>query len=149
MEAATMRVLADTSVLVAGMVESHPAHERAFPWLVRAYERQVELLVCSHSLAELYAVLTTLPVRPRIRPDTARRMIRDNVESVATIVELCADDYRETMDRLSELGLSGGVIYDALAARAARKANADRLLTLNESDFRRVWPDGGECITAP
>ena len=28
-----MKVLADTSVLVAAMVESHPAHGRVVPWL--------------------------------------------------------------------------------------------------------------------
>lgn len=27
-----MKVLFDTSVLVAAMIESHPAHERALPW---------------------------------------------------------------------------------------------------------------------
>ena len=28
-----MKVLLDTSVLIAAMVESHPMHERALPWL--------------------------------------------------------------------------------------------------------------------
>ena len=52
-----MRVLADTSVLVAAMVESHPAHDRAFPWLLRAKQGKLDLLVATHTLAETYAVL--------------------------------------------------------------------------------------------
>lgn len=144
-----MKVLLDTSVLVAAMVESHPDHARAFSWLRQAKQGRIDLLVSTHTLAELYAVLTTLPVQPRLSPDTARRLIREDVESVADIVDLCSADYRQVLDDMSALGVSGGVVYDALAARAARKANADRLVTLNVADFRRVWPDAGEIIQAP
>ena len=143
-----MKAFADTSVLVAAMVESHPAHGRAFPWLKRAKSKEFELVVCTHTLAELYAVLTTLPVRPRLGPDIARRLIRDNVETVATIIELRTKDYVTVLDGQTSLGLTGGAIYDALAAHAAQKAGVDKLLTLNESDFRRVWPDGGSRIVA-
>ena len=143
-----MKVCADTSVLVAAMVETHPAHSRALPWLVRARKGEVALVVGTHNLAELYAVLTTLPVRPRIATDIARRMIRDNVESVAEIVDLTANDYREILDGQSSLGLAGGTTYDALAVRATLKAGAEKLLTLNAADFRRVWPDGGDRIVA-
>jgi len=47
------------------------------------------------------------------------------------------------------MGLSGGIIYDALIARAAEKAGAERLLTFNESDFRRVWPEGASILLSP
>lgn len=55
-----MRVLLDTSVLVAAMVEAHPAHERALPWLQRVEAGIDSGVVAAHSVAELYAVLTTL-----------------------------------------------------------------------------------------
>jgi predicted nucleic acid-binding protein len=61
-----VRILLDTSVLVAAMVEAHPAHMRALPWLQKAQGGTDTWLVAAHSLAELYAILTTLPVRPRI-----------------------------------------------------------------------------------
>ena len=53
-----MRILFDTSVLVAAMVESHPMHSRALPWLqqVRAGEPEDSFFVAAHTLAELYAV---------------------------------------------------------------------------------------------
>jgi len=144
-----VKVLADTSVLVAAMVESHPDHERAFRWLRQARHGEIELAVCAHSLAETYSVLSTLPVRPRIGPETARRLVRDNVESVATIVELRGRDYLAVLDRMSSSGLAGGIVYDALAVRAAEKVEADRLVTLNAADFRRAWPDGVDRIIEP
>lgn len=101
-----MKVLFDTSVLVAAMVESHPMHGRAFPWLKRAKAREFDFLVASHTLAELYAVLTTLPVKPRISPGTAWRLVHENVEGAARVVSLSAADYRATIKRLSERGVT-------------------------------------------
>ena len=144
-----MRVLFDTSVLVAASVEPHPMHDRAFVWLRRAKAAELEMLVASHTIAELYAVLTTLPVRPRITPDTALRLILENVRKNARIVALSASDYDVTIERLAGLGLPGGAVYDALIARAAEKSSAERLLTLNTTDFERVWPEGKPLITQP
>jgi predicted nucleic acid-binding protein len=149
MEKALLKIMVDTSVLVAAMVESHPAHARALPWLQRLHKRPGDFVVCAHTLAELYAVLTRLPLTPRIGPDTARRLIRDNVESLATVVALNRLDYRQILNELSELGLSGGIVYDALVVQAAKNARVGRLLTLNETDFRRVWPDAGDRIAVP
>ena len=144
-----MRVLADTSVLVAAMIESHPDHGRAFPWLRQAVAGEVALVVSAHSLLETYAVLSTIPVRPRIRPDTARRLIRDNIEAVATMVELDLADCQAILGDMSAMALSGGVVCDALAARATRKAAVDKLVTLNPADFRRVWPEESDRIVEP
>jgi predicted nucleic acid-binding protein len=56
-----MRVFFDTSVLVAPLVEAHPLHVRALPWLDRAQGGEFDGAVSSHTLAELYAVtLVTL-----------------------------------------------------------------------------------------
>ena len=144
-----MKVLFDTSVLVAAMVEPHPMHGRALPWLRRAKARAFEWVIASHTLAELYAVLTTLPVIPRIAPGMAWRLMQENVEPTATVIALSAADYRMTIRRLAELGLPGGVVYDALIAQAAQKARVGRLLTLNPEDFKRVWPEGEAILTVP
>ncbi len=142
-------ILADTSLLVAAMVDSHPAHQRALPWLQRAKRAEISLFVAAHTLADLYAVLTRLPISPRISPDLARRLVRNNVESLATVVALDAADYRTVLDELTEQGLCGGVVYDALAVQAARKVGVDQILTLNEADFRRVWSNAGDRIASP
>ena len=144
-----MKVLLDTSVLVAALVRSHPRHADAVPWLARARREEIDLVVAAHTLAELHATLTTLPVRPRISPETAGRLRQENLPAATEVVALGAEQYREVVERMVELGLVGGVIYDALIARAAEEAGVDRLITLNEADFRRAWPDGRERIAGP
>ena len=45
-----MRALFDASVLVAALVERHPAHKESFNWLKKAKGRSVEGFVASHSV---------------------------------------------------------------------------------------------------
>ena len=144
-----MKVLFDTSVLVAGIVEAHPQHERCLPWLQKARASTIEPLVTAHTLAELYAVLSSYPTRPRLSPALAGRLVRENVSAVARVVTLSAGDYLAAIGNAAELSLSGGVIYDALIVRAAQKAGAERLLTRNPRDFLRIWPDGAGVILSP
>ena len=144
-----MKILFDTSVLVAAIVEPHPMHKRALPWLQRVKTGEVAFFAASHTLAELYAVLTTLPLKPKISPLTAWRLVHDNVETAARLISLSPSDYRDTVKQMSELGLTGGTIYDALIVKAAKKSKVERLLTFNYDDFRRVWPDGEDFIYIP
>jgi predicted nucleic acid-binding protein len=144
-----LKTLFDTSVLIASLVEPHPFHRRAQPWLDRALMGEFEWVVSAHSLAESYAVLTTLPLAPRIAPDTASRLIDDNIAGHGKIVSLTRADYRAAIRSVAEKGLSGGSIYDALHVRAGIKARIRRLLTFNADDFRRIWPEGDEFIVVP
>jgi predicted nucleic acid-binding protein len=142
-------VLLDTSVLVAAMVESHPAHARALPWLQRVQDGTEVGLVAAHSLAELYAILTTLPVQPHIPPVVARQLIQHNVLNRFEVVFLSDEDYVTVIDHLSDLGIVGGATYDALILYAATRANADQVVTFNERDFRRVYPGLADKIVSP
>ena len=141
--------LLDTTVMVAALVESHPMHLRAFPWLKMAREHQFELIVASHTLAELYSVLTTLPLKPKISSSIAWRLIKENIVSCGKIMSLTPAEYSSTINRLAEMGLFGGITYDALIAKVAQKAKVERLLTLNIDHFKRVWPEGENRIVAP
>jgi predicted nucleic acid-binding protein len=87
-----VRTLFDTSVLIAALIEQHPKHKRAMPWLSKAKADKFEFIVASHSLAEMYAVLTTLPLKPRISTSIAWRLISENIESKAKIVSLSPQD---------------------------------------------------------
>lgn len=144
-----MRILFDTSVLVAAMVAAHPAYERAFPWLQRVHTQENDGLIAVHSLAELYSVLTTLPLRPPVLPEIAQRMIAHNILSTFQIISLIADDYQAVITHLSSMALSGGIIYDALIGYAAIKANADQIITLNAKDFHRIYPNLAARIVVP
>ena len=48
-----MKALFDTSVIIAAVVESHSMHRRALPWLKKAKAKEFELIIASHTLAEL------------------------------------------------------------------------------------------------
>ena len=144
-----MKTLFDTSVIIAALVEAHPMHQRAFPWLKQAKEKDFELIVAGHTLAELYAVLSTLPTKPRIAPAVAWRLIHENIEAVAKIVSLAAADCSSVVKKISEMGLAGGITYDALIAKVAEKSKVEQLLTLNPEQFKRVWPGGEKIIVSP
>jgi predicted nucleic acid-binding protein len=141
--------LFDTSVLVAAMVEAHPAHVRSLRALQRSLKDRSGW-ASTHSVAELFAVLTRMPVSPRIGPNMARRLIRDNVEaSSLNLVALETSDYFAVFERMTEFGLAGGVIFDALILQSACKAQVDEIITLNEADFVRISSGLAIRIVAP
>lgn len=131
-----MKAFFDTSVLVAAFVPAHPRHERAFDRVRRALAGEYRMLIATHTLAEVFSVLTTLPLSPRISPAAAARIIREDLEGRAELQPLVATDYLEEVRHLGEIGLAGGVIYDALACRAATQGGAEVIFTLNPKDFR-------------
>ena len=144
-----MKTLFDTSMIVAALVDTHPMHERAFPWFKRSKAKEFELIIAGHTLAELYAVLSTLPIKPRISPSVTWRLIHENIESTAKIVSLTPTEYISIIRRMSDLGMAGGIIYDALIAKVAQKSKVERLITLNIEHFKRVWPEGKKIICLP
>ena len=109
----------------------------------------IELIVAGHTMAELYAVLSTLPTKPRISPVVAWRLIHENIEAVGKIVSLTAAEYSSALRKISEMRLAGGITYDALIAKVAEKPKVEKLLTLNSDCFKRVWPEGGKIIVFP
>lgn len=144
-----MTILFDTSVLVAALVGAHPEHQRCLPWLQRALAGELSLVLSAHSLAELYAVLTKLPLKPRISPPTAARMISENLRSVSKVYALDAEAYWALVEGLGMAGESGGIVYDAIIARVAEELGVEHVLTLNVKHFRRVWRGDPEAIIAP
>lgn len=144
-----MRLLFDTSVLIAAFVAAHSKHHQAFPWLQKVKSKKNSLVVSAHSLAECYSVLTRLPLSPRISPDSAFYLIRENIEKSSEIIALSSRDYQTIIKNMSEQGLSGGIIYDAITLKAAQKADVDKLLTFNQRDFIRLIPDDPGFIISP
>lgn len=149
-----MRALFDTSVLVAALVASHPRHEQCLPYLARCQSGDLGLVMAAHSLAELFSVLTTLPIRPRISPQTAARLaesngLRPQPRGIAEVQALSVAEYVQVVDDLASRSLAGGIVYDALLAKVAETAKVDRLLTLNPRHFQRVWPEGAGRIHEP
>ena len=144
-----MKVLCDTSVLVAALMQAHPAHARALAWLVRAHSGEIEIVISAHSLAELYSVLTRIPLKPPISTPEIWKLIEDSVLSLCTVVALEPAEYASVLRGLSNVGIGGGPTYDALIAAVAQKSAVDQIITLNVGHFVRVCPELAAVIAEP
>jgi predicted nucleic acid-binding protein len=144
-----MKILYDTSVLVAALVKPHPGHRQAFSWLKKAHTKEIEMIISAHSLAELYHVLTKYPVKPQFSPGIVKRIIKENIISIAQIVTLSDKEYFEIIEKTADYNLAGGIIFDAIIAGVAEKMKVDTLLTLNIRDFKRLLPGKKIHISIP
>ncbi len=93
-----------------------------------------------HSIAEVYAALTRLPVQPRIHPVEAVRIVTDNILPHFEAVPIGKQDYVAALRLVGDGGWSGAKIYDALLMGCAAKCGADRIYTFNLVDFRLLAP---------
>ncbi|MBC8012121.1 MAG: PIN domain-containing protein [Burkholderiales bacterium] len=133
-----MKVFFDTSVLVSAVIEQLPRHPAAHAAFVHHTNGENTACCSTHALAEAYATLTALPLARRISSDAALRLIETNFIPRLTVLPLDAADYAHSLRRVSALGLSSGIIYDALHLRAAETAGCERLLTYNLAHFTRL-----------
>lgn len=143
-----VKALFDTSILVAAFLSNHPKHQACTPWLRQVQTRQIQGYIANHTLAEIYAVLTRLPVKPIISPQIAQQLIQENLKEFESIT-LSTEDYERVIYRMVNLNLTGGAIYDALIAQAAINSKADLLLTLNPSHFTRLGDEFTRLIFVP
>ena len=143
-----MKVLLDTSVLVAGLISHHEHESRAAVWLDAARRGRVRGAATTHALAETWATLTALPVEPRVAPPLAERMV-DRLAEHLEVLELSQEDYRGAIQRCGDRGLRSGAVYDALHLVAGERWQADVVLTFNLQDFRRLAVEQGPRLTVP
>lgn len=143
-----MRRLYDTSALVAALLVEHPNHERAFPELELARRGEVQGYLSTHTLAELYAVITRLPTPLKVLPEEAQALIADLLEYL-TPVSLLPEEYQGAIARMAKFQLTGGGIFDGLIAQAALKVRADRLITFNPKDFTRLGKEVASIVKVP
>ena len=93
-----------------------------------------------HSIAEVYASLTRLPVQPRIHPLEAVRIVTDNILAHFEVVPIGKEDYMEALNTVGSGGWSGAKIYDALLLRCAARCTVERIYTFNLGDFKQLAP---------
>jgi predicted nucleic acid-binding protein len=141
-----MRVALDTSVLVAGLVAAHPHHARATWWLRRP--AGTEPVASWHAYAEAWAVLTALPMEPRLTGDVAAAVL-DRLARFVRFVAPTAGTYEAAVSRCNARSLRSGAVYDALHLVTAEGEGAELLLTFNVDDFARMSEPDGPRILAP
>lgn len=106
--------LVDTSVAVPLLVEASDHHNDV---LAAIGEQAVG--IAGHAAVETCSVLSRLPGDQRLDPATAWGMIR---ESFPARLWMTAHQQEATLARACAAGISGGALYDALVAGAARAA---------------------------
>ena len=143
-----MNVLFDTSVIVAASLPQHQHHSPCFIQIQAAKLAQIKGYLSTHSLAELYSVLTRMPSQPRICARDAKHLIESHLQYLETVV-LDQGDYQAAIAQMTALNLPGGGIFDALIAQAALKSSAERLLTLNPKHFTRLGTELAQIVYVP
>jgi len=144
-----VNVYTDTSVVVARTLSSHPHYANAVELFRHLRAQRWTPLIASHGPAEIYSVLTRLPMPHRVSAAEASHLIQENILRQFQIQAPGKGDYAEVVRSCSVQGRVGGAVYDAIHIHAARKAKCNRIYTLNLSDFRRIAPDLHDHILSP
>jgi predicted nucleic acid-binding protein len=140
----------DTTVLVAASAQNHPHYAQARPALLRVAAGRDKGFMGLHSIAEVYATLTRLPVQPRIHPIEAVRIVTENILTHFEVVSPGKKDYLEALNTMASGGWIGAKIYDVLLLRGAARCAVERIYTFNLGDFKQLAPAAlQEKICAP
>jgi predicted nucleic acid-binding protein len=141
-----MKEFFDTSVLVAAFWGGHVHHVPSLKRFAAAEKRHSASGI--HSLAEVYAVMTTLPVKPMIPPEQALLFVEE-IRNRLTLVSLSAEEYFAAIQNAASRGFTGGRIYDSLLLACAAKSKAQAVYTWNLKHYQSLGPGLAPRIQAP
>ena len=141
-----MKEFFDTSVLIAAF---HGGHVHHLPSLKRFAAAEKRHSACGlHSVAEVYAVMTALPVKPMIPAEQALLFVEE-VRTRLTLVSLYAEEYFAAIQDVGSRGFTGGRVYDALLLACAAKSKAQAVYTWNLKHYQLLAPDLAPRIQTP
>ncbi len=141
-----MKEFFDTSVLVAAFWGGHVHHQPSVTRLGAASKKQSACGI--HSLAEVYAVMTALPVKPLIPPEQALLFVEE-VRDRLTLVALNSEEYFAAIQRTAGRGFSSGRVYDALLLACAAKIKAQTIYAWNLKHYQALAPELSARIHTP
>ena len=141
-----MREFFDSSVLIAAFWGGHAKHSPSIKCLSNADKRHSSCSI--QSLAEIYAVMSSLPVAPGIPPEQVMLFVEE-VRSRLTLVSLDEKEYFQTFQRCVDRGFTSGRIYDALLLSCAAKSGAQTIFTWDLKHFRATARELAERIRTP
>jgi predicted nucleic acid-binding protein len=135
-----MTVGVDSSIIVAAVHANHPLHKPMAGWLDAALDEHA-IIVAHHSVLESYAVLTRLPAPYRLGPAEADRVLRETLETHATIAPFDGAAIWDLVDRIGQMPAAGGATYDAFIVEILKGAGVHAIATSNVDQFRRLSRD--------
>jgi predicted nucleic acid-binding protein len=143
-----MGTLIDTGVLLRAF-DAHSPHCRPIRQALRKLVDEGEpLMVTVQNMAEFWNVATR-PLEYNGQGLSAERVKR-RISLIERFCEVLAEDTvsYEYWKRLVEiLGITGVKVHDARLVSVMLRSGLKRILTLNESDFRRYVGEGIEPVT--
>ncbi len=143
------RTFLDTSVLLAGLVEMGDGSAAAISILDAVAGGAVPRpLTAWHCCLEFYSVATRLPAGLRLEPEQARRLLEEEVLRRFEVCDLPAAARSGFLADAAGERVSGGRVYDAHIAEAARLAGADVVVTDNRRHFVTLMRYGITVWTA-
>ena len=113
----------DTSIVIAGLVQTHRSHAAARELLAQ------RPAIPAHVALESYSVLTRLPPPVRVSSAVAAQVLAKTFPEVLPLEEPAQ---RSLVGTLAAAGVAGGNVYDGIVAMTARQAQ----LPLWSSDHR-------------
>ena len=139
----------DTSALISAFIEmgERPAPAEALLEAI-ATQRVRRALTSWHCVLEFYAVATRLPGGLRLDPQLAGQLVREVILRRFEVCDLPSNARGAFVDAVVHERISGGRIYDAHIAEAARLAGAEVVVTENRRHFVPLMRYGIRVLTA-
>ena len=141
-----MKEFFDTSVLVAAFWSGHRYHESSLKMVAAANKKRSSCAL--HTLAEVNASMTALPVKDVMPPDQAHLFVQE-VRDRLSVITLNESEYYRTIQQAAERGFTSGRIYDALLLQCAAKVRADVIYSWNVKHFKAISPKQAHKIQTP
>jgi hypothetical protein len=101
-----------------------------------------------HSIAEVYAVTSSLPVVPGIPPEQVMLFLED-VRSRLTVVSLDEKEYFKTIQKCADRGFTSGRVDDALILSCAEKSGDQTIFTWSLRHFQVLAPELAARMRTP
>jgi predicted nucleic acid-binding protein len=136
----------DTSVLIAAFWRGHANHDASIRQFATADKNHSSC--ATHTLAEVYATMNALPVKPLIPPEQALLFVGE-VRDRLSLVSLEPEEYYDTIRKAADRGLMSGRIYDALLVSCAAKSKAEVIYTWNLKHFHSIAPELAPYMRTP
>ncbi len=143
------KALFDTNTVIAATILQHPHHAAALAWFQRVRRKEIEGFLSSHSLAEIFSILTTEKGPFKLSAQDALSHIKKGILPYVQVVSVDANDYLSLLEHLASMGIKGAKVYDGLIAFVAWKANVDYLVTINKTHFDAIFPAYKDKIINP
>jgi len=133
----------DTSVLIAGSIDFGPSSQHAMLLMDAVADGRIQHpLTAWHCCLEFYSVTTRLPEEYRLEPETALRLLREEIFPRFSFHDLPPKLREEFLIASAGEGTIGGRIYDAHIAEIARKAGGQVVVTENRRHFTSLLRHG-------